>query len=414
MTQEVTQMMESLETTDDGNGDNRQQSKTYAKYSMDRFGDDMCGLILSYLSFKDRFRLECVSKQFQRTVFDSVIDININDRLIRQIQRTTITQTIATIATKCPNIETIDLRGMFIKCEHIPEVLRLFRDNCLNLREVYCNLRSNTAQLYQQFGPLVTRIECNDLSDTVVDTTSGQQLVNNLKTFSFHFYYPNDTQLLSAFVAHNQCLKSVDFKEMYIDLNDTIPEMCGQLSRLTQLRELSLRLGIMNSKTLVANQSLRTIGENCKQLQRLSLEFGSESPVLNVEALDSLRYYCRLKRLHLTINAAIDDQLFDPLRHCKRLTHLELYLPRMTAKAFINCFKNCPRLQYLYIHDFNDIMGAECLDELSRLPALQTLIIFFRRDYDLINNDFSDLFTRSAKLKCIRLHVNNGIKFYYR
>lgn len=35
----------------------------------ERICDDLSELILQYLSFKDKFRYECVSKQFQRTVF---------------------------------------------------------------------------------------------------------------------------------------------------------------------------------------------------------------------------------------------------------------------------------------------------------------------------------------------------------
>ncbi|CAG2123271.1 unnamed protein product, partial [Medioppia subpectinata] len=81
MSQNIRSMKTSLEATDDGNEDNKQQPKLYAKDSMDRFGDDLFGLILSYLLLEDRFRLECVSKQFQRTVFESVVDMKIDDRL---------------------------------------------------------------------------------------------------------------------------------------------------------------------------------------------------------------------------------------------------------------------------------------------------------------------------------------------
>ncbi|CAG2165681.1 unnamed protein product [Oppiella nova] len=41
----------------------------YPKDSFDRFGDDLCGLVLSYLSLEDCFRFECLSKQWMRCVF---------------------------------------------------------------------------------------------------------------------------------------------------------------------------------------------------------------------------------------------------------------------------------------------------------------------------------------------------------
>ncbi|CAG2163990.1 unnamed protein product [Oppiella nova] len=37
--------------------------KVYPKDCFDRFGDDLCQHLLSFLSLEDRFRCECVSKQ---------------------------------------------------------------------------------------------------------------------------------------------------------------------------------------------------------------------------------------------------------------------------------------------------------------------------------------------------------------
>ena len=48
------------------------------KYRRDSFSDRVCDdlseVILQYLSLKDKLRLECVSKQFQRTVFQRNYD----------------------------------------------------------------------------------------------------------------------------------------------------------------------------------------------------------------------------------------------------------------------------------------------------------------------------------------------------
>ena len=41
----------------------------------ERICDDLSQLILKYLPLKDKLRLECVSKQFQRTVFQKLFDI---------------------------------------------------------------------------------------------------------------------------------------------------------------------------------------------------------------------------------------------------------------------------------------------------------------------------------------------------
>ena len=44
--------------------------KVNAKNSFDRLGDDLTELILQYLTFEDKVRLECVSKQWRRLVFN--------------------------------------------------------------------------------------------------------------------------------------------------------------------------------------------------------------------------------------------------------------------------------------------------------------------------------------------------------
>ncbi|CAG2102898.1 unnamed protein product [Medioppia subpectinata] len=387
MAQQMKHFKTSLETTDDGNEDNyRQQSQIYAKDSLDRFGDDFCALLLSYLSLEDRFRLECVSKQFQRTVFESVVDITFSDEFIKRLSKEK-RSAIEMVAIKCANIQTIDCQEIdIIYKQHIPEVLTTFRDNCRHLSDIYCNLSVNSNQLLPTFGPLITRIEiiypkdkqllihCHRLSQLninslseVFDSTS-QLLVKNLHKFVFMYESTDNKEQLSAFVAHNQSLTSLG-----VWSDETSPEMCEQLSQLTQLRELRVNFGIMSGENSLS-ESLRTIGVNCKQLQRLSLllMYSTNLP-LNLKTLDSLRCYHILKRLRLVVYKPIDRQLLEPLKLCHRLTHLTLFLKQMIYKLPDNCNKHWPRLQYLSIsaHDIH----RECLDHISRLPALQMLII---------------------------------------
>jgi hypothetical protein len=44
----------------------------------DRICDDLCEVLLKYLSFEDKIKFECVSKQFQRLIFNKQLDIEIN------------------------------------------------------------------------------------------------------------------------------------------------------------------------------------------------------------------------------------------------------------------------------------------------------------------------------------------------
>ncbi|CAG2117892.1 unnamed protein product, partial [Medioppia subpectinata] len=47
------------------------RSAIYPINSWDRFGDDLCQHLLSYLPLDDRFRYEVVSKQWQRVVYET-------------------------------------------------------------------------------------------------------------------------------------------------------------------------------------------------------------------------------------------------------------------------------------------------------------------------------------------------------
>ncbi|CAG2167894.1 unnamed protein product [Oppiella nova] len=58
----------------------------YPKDSFDRYGNDLCEVILSYLSFKDSFRFECLSKQWQRSVFTSRHIFSVSDIMPKKSQ----------------------------------------------------------------------------------------------------------------------------------------------------------------------------------------------------------------------------------------------------------------------------------------------------------------------------------------
>ncbi|CAG2103214.1 unnamed protein product [Medioppia subpectinata] len=359
MSQIVKSMKTSLETTDDGNEDNIQQTQIYAKKSFNRFGDELFGHILSYLTFKDRFQYECVSKRFQRRIFESVvyIDIYAFNGFIRQ--NTTIAQTLATIARKCPNIETIDSIQLREFYGSVYKVLTIFHNSCQYLRQIYCLLRSDYYQLIQRFGPMMTRIhvydplakhsliQCHRLShlrvyhhlSDVFDTTSGQLLANNLHTFSFNHSLTASGVLFEAFIAGNQTLKSLTIYPS-IDCSKNMNEVTERLSRLPQLRELTLHLHLTDCQTL-----------------------------------NSLPFCPQLKRLKLDLKEEINPQMLDPLKHCRRLTHLTIHSigPKFDTNSLFNCGNHWPRLQYLSIEDWFYERGVGFLSHISRLPALQTL-----------------------------------------
>ena len=55
----------------------KNEKKVYAKDSMDRFGDDLTEEVIQYLIFADKVRLECVSKQWRRLVYNKQFAIEL-------------------------------------------------------------------------------------------------------------------------------------------------------------------------------------------------------------------------------------------------------------------------------------------------------------------------------------------------
>ena len=96
--------------------------KVYPKDTMDRLGDDLTELILSFLWFEDKIRLECVSKQWKRCVFQRqfLIEIDYNrdhknhsslNGLFRRSddERQSDEQRLVSIMKKCPKITKVVL-----------------------------------------------------------------------------------------------------------------------------------------------------------------------------------------------------------------------------------------------------------------------------------------------------------------
>ncbi|CAG2173076.1 unnamed protein product [Oppiella nova] len=95
-----------------------ESSLEFSKDSFDRFGDDLCRLLLSYLPFEEHFRRECLSKQFQRCLHISIKVLTITDTLFAKMSAkcgSFGTHILTDILKKCPNIQTID-------CDHISDI----------------------------------------------------------------------------------------------------------------------------------------------------------------------------------------------------------------------------------------------------------------------------------------------------
>ena len=160
------------------NESKKQKRKSFSE----RICDDLCEEILQYLSLEDKLRLQCVSKQFQRTVFRRQYElyINIGDGGYHHLylshknlekyhnyyyiedQRF---DSFKALLKKCPNITSIKSDGpefgsLIYNSLTINEVFRLIIENCNNLNEfiVVNDIVLNESifeGFHQKFGPKI-------------------------------------------------------------------------------------------------------------------------------------------------------------------------------------------------------------------------------------------------------------------
>ena len=137
---------------------NERKEDNYRRDSFeDRFCDDLCEDILQYLPLKDKLRINCVSKQFQRTVFKREYELYIpmssreerkifmNNKYfgsrkvykIYNIEDQSL-HSFKAVLKKCPNITSIELdgenqSGVTFNLEKFNRVFQLIIENCNNL-----------------------------------------------------------------------------------------------------------------------------------------------------------------------------------------------------------------------------------------------------------------------------------------
>ena len=255
--------MSSSETTNDSQNNlslnvKKVESKedNYRRDSFeDRFCDDLCEDILQYLPLKDRFRFECVSKQFQRTVFQNLYKLDLDDTDVW------LTQILDTLAEKSEKLNCFQkLKSLSIAFSET------------DLKEFLPELKA--------FPALKTLKLWTDINEWVY----FDQVINFSKLFSFEAFkgLSNITHLtlhLNLRKYFNETLNEDIIKEIdiylpnlqYLEIKDvfhTTPEgvtqMADILSRLSRLETLKLKF----KPGVDFKQIEEQITEKCRKLRK--------------------------------------------------------------------------------------------------------------------------------------------------
>ena len=264
----------------------------------DRICDDLSEVLLQFLPLEDKIRLECVSKQFQRTVFRKQFTITLyvyssfelNKEKCEEIEdnETVDLKSIESLLKKCSNIQRMNL---FVENNNIFEsIVPLITKYCDHLNEFNVSLDDRSEpelneEFYRKFGSKLNYISC------------GQNLDFNLfrNLYSIH---KTDCHLIPTERVVGFNLKNL--KELNIDLLPQNENLFREvLQKFHKIKHLSLRLYNDNEESV--------------------FNAFKESAVL--QNLIELKYD--------TINAENENQFLDSL------TQLAKKFPKLKSIAFV-------------------------------------------------------------------------------
>ncbi|XP_054155961.1 uncharacterized protein LOC128954407 [Oppia nitens] len=195
------------------------------KDSFDRFGDDLCQLLLQYLPIDDRLRLESVSKQWLALIFNTQTDLVFDRKLLKTMSLNSwhyyyqSIKLFEVIVSKCPNITAVTISdgSRLPGCVHaINSFMNLLIINCHRLRHIsikhdyYCQwsvIDRTFERFFRRFGRQLltfkfegTNHEFNkQLFYEVVDG------MPNLKTLDITYDSYESTVQLNDILIDNMC-----------------------------------------------------------------------------------------------------------------------------------------------------------------------------------------------------------------
>ena len=439
------------------------QMKVYLKDSMDRFGDDLTELILSYLIFEDKIRLECVSKQWKRCVFQRqfVIEIqfmrewknqNSLNGLFRRNddERPSDEQRLVSVMKKCQNITKVSISRK--KENEVIEIMhRYYPDVQVDNIEDLLNSNLNSTFLPLPENEYIKQVIKGLLTsnryafDSEVLSLFGQYCPNikSLQTtitgeqdLAFFRMYGHKLKELTLFGPTDSIkdylkfcpnLKKIHFDETSILLNED-KEFLPKLENIQSIFEInSSNVNEMKSLVDKYSQKVKYLWIFIYELTAKELKtcvdcicgFGnSRFLFLSIRSLkftqpidESIamigRKCTKLLKFEFSYDFDIDlfpisDRFFDVFFHFKAITRLDIFLPNFGAViGSVECFKHCKQLKHLDIN-YNGLTEDFFIHIATFVPKLQSLEISTDEKF---SNSFINSFHSMKNIQKIGLRI---------
>ena len=415
--------------------------KVYAKNSFDRFGDDLTELILQYLTFEDKVRLECVSKQWRRYVYikQFVIGMLRDEKLIksfRNIRKRTKAvprEALELLLKKSPNIsrvclafkvsnEVLSLIGRY--CPRLKSLdyssdddkaLDFFRMYGHKLEELSLREENPNNKSFLKFCPNLKKIFVQELP---VLLTEDKDFLPKLERIeSFIEISPEDVNQLKILSdKYSQTMKILNVSFCQIILTSHELKTCFDcISRFENLKELKLSFDGMKTEEPI-DDCLSLIGQKCTKLLKMKISI-NKSLLISDRFFDVFTHFKGIKKLKIELKHRKElNGSIECFKHCKQLNELDINYPELTEDFFANIASFVPKLQFLKIlteKEFSDSF----IDSFHSMKSIQKVKLFFDNVENLsfytkfwyFGKSLSEVMSSSDGMDVIRVNDNCGL-----
>jgi hypothetical protein len=420
-----------------------------------RICDDLCEVLLSYLSFEDKIRFECVSKQWQKLIYNKQYILEVNETsdksknclnsLLKAKKRSynLNIKAFESILKKCKFINKVIIRKYNVKNRE--QVLRSITSKCNHLNAIKFDFREVDEKVLLDFGkkfrPKLRQLEfvcpinknkiymslikmCpNLLSLSRVKLPNifegNELLMDKLIKVDKLFIQIFEINLLQVFVEkYGKSFKSFGVMSKTDEFNEK-NLLLQEISRFESLEHLVLDSESNENISHLFADNLSMIGNNCSKIQSLVLKIPGIQSSVTSHLFKSLGHFNALKKLDLNTSEILDNnnnnnnELNESISvltfgNCKQLKHLLIKFPKIDDNFFKDIELSVPQLK-----STEEEISDNTFKCLAKLKALKSLV-FNRlktnhKFMSITDNGVIDVINNCPELESIRVNSRPNI-----
>ncbi len=407
-----------------------------------RICDDLCEVLLSYLSFEDKIRFECVSKQFKRCVFVKQFKLNLCENKVLMNGNLINEKAYEIVLKKCLNISAL---FMPFSEDLTENTFKLITKYCLRLKEIVFDINGINEETVRQFGQkcgqklekINFKNRENDKNDnkykTLIKFCPNLKLLFEVKLSDFIandfillpklkevfisdlFKRDSNKELFELFVNnYKKQMKRLDCQTHSVNQDIHKIQSFKAITRLEALEELS----VVENGFPIFFDCMESIANHNKQLNKIFYRIQDSNTLYANRVFKKFNIFKNLKELTFYMSENIlgnREITIKSLSDCKQLQKLSLMHPNINDNFFKDIHLYCPQLKSLEIclqSRFAEITdkAMESLAKLKHLKRLNLLLIPHNRRLDSITDSgLLELIQKSPQINSIKFNVLTNI-----